>query len=630
MRIGILCALLFVACGSSDVPDGGAPWNGLPQDGGTDDDASASTMPPPGGPEPPSLGATPEPGGGVTFRVWAPYADAVGVSGDWNHFDAVGDPLTSDGSGHFSGTVAAAAVGMKYQFLVSHAGTVLARQDPRARQVVVHTGPALIVDPRAYAWSSSFTAPPVEDQVVYELHLGTFNPPTGTVAGTFATAEQKLDYLAALGINMIEVMPPVEWPSVTSWGYSADFPFAIQHSYGTPDDARHFVDAAHAHGIGVIIDIVHNHYSGRDQPLTCWDGECPSTMTRGVWFYADATKGTTPWGPRPDYSRPEVRSYIKDNAFMWLDEYRCDGLRWDSVSNIRGLNNGATDNPDGRTLLESIMAAVHAQFPRALMIAEDLQTLDFVTGQPHLGFDTQWDAAFFHPIDDTVIAATDASRSMPSIASAVSHVYNGKAFQRVVYSEDHDEVANGRSRIPEMISPGNAGSLDARKRSTLAAAIVMTSPGIPMIFMGQEFLENGHFSDTNPLDWSKTQTYAGILQLYTDLIRLRHNADGTTAGLKGEQVKVFQVNDSAKVIAYQRDNVTVIANFSKKAFTSYRIGLPSAGAWHVRFNSDDTRYSADFGGTPQGDVSADGAAQDGFGQSGVVALAPYGVLILSQ
>jgi 1,4-alpha-glucan branching enzyme len=481
---------------------------------------------------------------------------------------------------------------------------------------------------RAYPWSTTFMPPAPADQVVYELHLGTFNPPAGTVAGTFATAEQKLDYLAALGVNMIEVMPPVEWPSTTSWGYSPDFVFAIQHSYGTPDDARHFVDAAHARGIGVIIDIVHNHYSGKDQPLNCWDGECPSTMQRGVWFYADPAKATTPWGPRPDFSRPEVQQYIQDNALMFLDEYRCDGLRWDSVSNIRGLNNGATDNPDGRTMLEGIMKTIHAQFPNSLMVAEDLATIDFVTG--NLGFDTQWDAAFFHPIDDTVIAAADSSRSMPSIASAITHKYNNKALQRVVYSEDHDEVANGRSRIPEMISPGNAGSLAARKRSTLAAAMVMTSPGVPMIFMGQEFLENGHFSDTIALDWTKVTTYGPILQLYTDLIRLRRNLDGNTAGLKGEQVATFHVNDTAKVIAYQRDNVVVLANFSQKAFTGYQIGLPTAGTWHVRFNSDDQKYSADFGGTVQGDVTTVAGTRDGFAQSGTVALAPYGVLILSQ
>src|SRR2546430_2007154 len=114
MRMRISCALLLVACGSSDVPDAGPPWTGLPKDGGASDSA---TSPSPPQSEPPSLGATPNPGGGITFRVWAPNADAVGVSGDWNQFDAAGDPLTKDEpTGVFSGTVAAAAVGMKYQF----------------------------------------------------------------------------------------------------------------------------------------------------------------------------------------------------------------------------------------------------------------------------------------------------------------------------------------------------------------------------------------------------------------------------------------------------------------------------------------------------------------------------------
>src|SRR5581483_6915999 len=152
MRVRLAFALLLVACGSSDVPDA-APWTGLPQDAGSA--APDLAMPAPSSaPEPGSLGATPNPGGGVTFRAWAPNADAVGVSGDWNSFDAAGDPLLKDpSSGVFTGTIAAAAVGMKYQFVVTHAGSVMNRNDPRARQVMVHTGPAVIVDPRASPWT---------------------------------------------------------------------------------------------------------------------------------------------------------------------------------------------------------------------------------------------------------------------------------------------------------------------------------------------------------------------------------------------------------------------------------------------------------------------------------------------
>jgi 1,4-alpha-glucan branching enzyme len=201
----------------------------------------------------------------------------------------------------------------------------------------------------------------------------------------------------------------------------------------------------------------------------------------------------------------------------------------------------------------------------------------------------------------------------------------------VVYTEDHDEVANGKQRIPEMISPGDAGSLAARKRSTLGAALVFTAPGIPMIFMGQEFLMNGTFANTPPLDWSRTTTYAGILQMYRDLIALRR----TLPGLKGEHIAVHHVNDSAKVIAYRRwnqgnDDAVVVANFANHAFTSYLVGLPRAGTWHVRFQGDSRTYAADFGGAAAADITATATARDGLPATGSVVLGPWSAVILSQ
>ncbi|MCU1277585.1 MAG: glycosyl hydrolase, family 13, partial [bacterium] len=209
------------------------------------------------------------------------------------------------------------------------------------------------------------------------------------------------------------------------------------------------------------------------------------------------------------------------------------------------------------------------------------------------------------------------------------------ASERVIFTESHDEVANGRQRIPEMISPGNAGSLAARQRSTLGAAIVFTSPGIPMLFMGQEMLTNGYFADNHPLDWTRATTYAGIVNLYTDLAHLRRNVDGTTLGLTGDGVSVFHVNDGAKVLAWRRwkaggDDVVVVANFSGTAFAGYEIGLPAGGTWKVRFHSDATAYSPDFDGTTNADVVATNGARDGLPYQGSVALGRYAAVILSR
>jgi 1,4-alpha-glucan branching enzyme len=169
----------------------------------------------------------------------------------------------------------------------------------------------------------------------------------------------------------------------------------------------------------------------------------------------------------------------------------------------------------------------------------------------------------------------------------------------------------------------------------LGAAIVFTSPGIPMLFMGQEMLTDGYFADTHPLDWTRATSYAGIVKLYTDLAHLRRNADGTTVGLTGDGVSVFHVNDGAKVVAWRRwknggDDVVVIANFSGTAFANYQIGLPSAGTWKVRFHSDAQVYSPDFDGTAGADVVATQAARDGLPYNGSVALGRYAVVILSR
>jgi 1,4-alpha-glucan branching enzyme len=576
---------------------------------------------------PTGLGAIPY-AGGTHFGVWAPNADAVFVAGDFNAWSETAAPLAKNAGGTWTANIAGAQPGQEYLYVISHAGQTLRRIDPRARAVTNSVGHAIIVDPKAHTWTTTgYQTPSFDEQVIYELHIGAFNPTVPGRPGTWASAADKLDDLAALGVNMLEVLPPAEFAGDFSWGYNPAFPDAPESAYGTPDDARAFIDAAHARGMGVIIDVVHNHYGPSDLSMWCFDGECYGAG--GIYFYTDA-RGATPWGPRPDFGRPEVRDYIADSALLWLNEYRADGLRWDSTSNIK--NAGA----DGWQLLQRVNDAVDSTQPWKIMIAEDLQGDAWIskpTGQGGAGFDSQWDASFFHPIDDNLIRPNDSDRSMPAVRDAIAASYNGQATQRVVYTESHDEVANGKQRIPEMIWPGHADSWYARKRSTLGAAIVMTSPGIPMLFMGQEFVENGSFADTRPLDWSKETTFAGIRQMYADLIQLRR----TLPGLRGDNVNVFHVNDGDKVIAFHRwknggpgDDVVVIANFSGKAFPSYDIGFPRGGAWHVVFNGDWSGYAADFGDTPADDTTAWNGGKDGLGYHGTVGVGPYSVTILVQ
>lgn len=297
---------------------------------------------------------------------------------------------------------------------------------------------------------------------------------------------------------------------------------------------------------------------------------------------------------------------------MWLTEYHVDGLRFDMTLYIRSINGaGGDDISEGWSLMQWLTDELRSVPGRHIAIAEDLRTLDALTSPVELGgagYHAQWDANFVHPVREAVVNSDDAARSMGGVCAAIAFNYGGDAFRRVIYSESHDEVANGRARVPHEIAPDELKGWFAQKRSTLAAALVFTSPGIPMLFQGQEFLQGEWFRDDVPLDWDLTDAFSGIVRLYRDLISLRLNKKGVTAGLGGQYVNIYHVNDAANLIAFQRwdrhgpgDDVVVIMNFSNEALNGYRTGLPSPGAWRLRLNSDSHFYSADFGNEGSGD-----------------------------
>src|SRR5262249_21442160 len=269
---------------------------------------------------------------------------------------------------------------------------------------------------------------------------------------------------------------------------------------------------------------------------------------------------TTPWGDtRPDYGRGEVRQYFRDNAIRWLEQRYVDGLRWDAtgwIRNVYGQNNSpANDVPNGWGLMQWINGEIGSRQPWKISISEDMQDNEWLTkevGPGGAGFDSQWDAGFVHPIRTAIITGDDAQRNTYAVRDAIAHRYNNNAFERIVYTESHDEDANGHARVPEEIWPGNADSYFSQKRSTLGATLVFTTPGIPMIFQGQEFLEDRYFNDQVELDWSKTNRHSGIVNLYRDLIHLRRNWFNNTRGLRGQFLNVHHINDTDKVIAFHR------------------------------------------------------------------------------
>ncbi|MFO0828149.1 MAG: alpha-amylase family glycosyl hydrolase [Phycisphaerales bacterium] len=593
----------------------------------------------------PGIGAIPYSiagqGFGVTFRTFAPFAQAVHVAGSFNGWSPTSKPLFSEGNGYWSVDVPNIFAGVQYKYVVTKSGgQLLWKNDPRARRLTNSVGNSIVYNPTGYAWTTpSFTTPDWNQLVVYELHVGTFNVAPGDgPPSTFDECRVRLDDLKDLGINAIELMPVCEFPGDISWGYNLAYPFSVESAYGTPDDLKELVDAAHARGIAVFHDLVYSHWGPNDIDLWQFDGWSQNQLG-GIFFFNDF-RAVTPWGnTRPDFGRGEVRQYVRDNALMWLDEFRMDGHRWDATKYIRKVDQNGPDIPEGWSLLQWINDEVNASQPWKIQIAEDFDSNAWITKPTSAGgagFDSQWDG-FVHDVRAAIVTQNDADRSMWSVRDAILGNYNNDAFQRVIYTESHDEDANGHQRVPEEIWPGNAGSWFSKKRSTLGAFVTFCAPGIPMLFMGQEFLENGYFDSNDPLDWTKRTTYAGIRAMYKDMIALRRNASGLTRGLTGQNTNVFHVNDSWKMLAWHRwmnggekDDVIAIANFSVAGRSNYRIGLPRLGIWKYHFNSDWSGYDPSFGTWPANDVAAENVPWDGMPYSGVFSVGPYTGLVYSQ
>jgi 1,4-alpha-glucan branching enzyme len=581
---------------------------------------------------------------GCRFAVWAPNADEVYLMGTFNDWDKSSLPMKGSPEGIWSIEVSGAGPGDEYRYRIVTGGVEHFRIDPYARQVTSSVGNAIITAPVPEDKTAAYQPPPHNELVIYELHIGTFGKEMGQPGpGTLKGAITRLPYLHDLGINAIELMPLAEFAGGYSWGYNPSIIFAVESDYGTPDDLKAFVDEAHKLGMAVIKDVVYNHFGPSDLQLWQFDGWSENGQG-GIYFYND-WRAATPWGDtRPDYGRGEVREYIRDNALMWIQEYGMDGLRFDGsayIRNVHGHNEDpGSDLPDGWSLMQWVNEEVVKVKPNALLIAEDLKDNAFLTraqGDGGAGFRAQWCGQFVHTIRAALIEPDDANRDMEAVRAAIEKRYYLNAFERVIYTESHDEVANGKARLPEEVDPGKASSWAAKKKSTLGAALVFTGPGIPMLFQGQEFLEDDWFHDQNPIDWTKADSFGGILAIYKDLVSLRLNCDGITKGLTGQRVEVYHVNQADKIVAYQRwedggpgDSIVIVANFSTHPKEGYWIGFPAEGEWAVRFNSDSKVYEGEFGDLGSTIVHAEPGEQDGLPARGQVSIAGYSALILSQ
>jgi maltooligosyltrehalose trehalohydrolase len=433
------------------------------------------------------------PDGSVHARVWAPYAERVTVVLEDGPGAGTEAPLSPEDHGYFSGILHGAGIGTRYRFRLDDDEALLADPASRSQPEGVH-GPSAVVDPAAFAWEvDAWRVPPLREWVIYELHVGTF-----TEEGTFEAIIPRLPYLKDLGVTAIELMPIAQFPGERNWGYDGVLPYAAQHSYGGPDRLRRLVDACHREGISVLLDVVYNHF-----------GPEGSVVHRFGPYFTD--QYCTPWGDAINFDGPrsdEVRAYFIDSALMWLDEYRIDGFRLDAVHQIY--------DPHAQPFLAELAEAVHEQGAKlgrkAVLIAEsDLNDPKLVLSREigGYGLDAQWADDFCHALETQLVG--EESSYAPDFgdfgalvkAMREAFVFTGqysvmrqrrfgrsphpaRRDQFVVFLQNHDQVGNrpGGARLGHHLS---------FPRQKLAAAAVLLSPFVPLLFMGEEYAEPNPF-----------------------------------------------------------------------------------------------------------------------------------------
>ena len=575
-----------------------------------------------------TLGAAYLGGGRSSFTVWAPFTDKVEVRIVSPRESIV--ELERDERGYHQGIIEGVEPGSLYLYRL---GGGMERPDPASRfqPQGVH-GPSQIVNPD-FSWNDhSWIGLALRDYIIYELHVGTFTP-----EGTFQAIIPHLQNLKNLGITAIELMPVAQFPGSRNWGYDGTYPFAVQNSYGGPDGLKHLIDGCHQVGLAVVLDVVYNHLGPEGNYLADFGP-----------YFTDRYRG--PWGNPINFDGPysdEVRKYFIENALHWLVEFHLDGLRLDAVHGILDFS----AQPFLQQLALEVSDRTRTLNRNVYIIPEsDLNDTRLIRSQELGGFglDAQWNDDFHHSLHTLLTGEQtgyyqDFGR-LHHLAKAFSegYVYSGDysryrkrghgnssrsiaAEQLVVFAQNHDQVGNRAQseRLSELVS------FEALK---LAAAVVLLSPFIPLLFMGEEYGETAPFyyfvshSDANlveavrrgrreefvafrwqgePPDPQDEATFLRckldpelrlqgqhelLYSFYRELIRLRRESPPLKV-LDKERLEVTGLEEE-KVLWWSRwheeQQVAAIFHFGKQA-RALSLPLPE-GHWRKQMDSADSLW----------------------------------------
>lgn len=589
---------------------------------------------------------------GVRFAVWAPNARRVSVIGDFNSWDGRRHPMRlRHKAGIWELFIPQVGPGARYKYeILSASGELLpARADPLAFQSELAPATASIVaQPADYDWQDQAwmnsraerhaDAAPLS---IYEVHLGSWLHDNAAPEQIWDQLGDKLiDYVTSLGFTHIELLPIMEHPFGGSWGYQPLGLFAPTARYGSPDRFAAFVDRCHRAGLGVILDWVPAHFPNDAHGLTSFDGTA-------LYEYADPREGFHPdWNTMIyNLGRNEVRNFMIASALHWLRRFHVDGLRVDAVASMlyrdysrragEWIPNqfGGRENLESVDFLRALNSIVRREVPGAMMIAEESTAWPGVTAPAEeggLGFHYKWNMGWMH---DTLqyfeYEPIHRRYHHNDLTFGMVYAYS----ERFVLPLSHDEVVHGKGSLLAKM-PGDRWQKFANLRAYYG--FMFTHPGKKLLFMGAELAQGREWNHDASLDWDalKDPMHRGIQQLVRDLNGLYRSLPALHARDTDSSGFEWVIGDDAQnsVAAYLRrdgDRLALVAcNLTPVPRERYRIGVPKAGRWAERLNTDAGVYGGSGLGNA-GEAQTQAVAAHGQEQSLEIVLPPLSTVVFT-
>ena len=593
---------------------------------------------------------------GVLFAVWAPNARAAAVVGDFNGWNDTLHPLRPVGStGVWACHVPGAGPGSTYKFaLWAQDGSRLPlKADPYARRAEhpPQTASIVVANP-AHEWADEAwmstreaavgTSAPVS---IYEVHLGSWrrkHDDDGRFLSYLELADELVAYVADMGFTHVELLPITEFPFDGSWGYQPVGLYAPTIRFGTPDEFRALVDRFHAAGIGVLIDWVPAHFPTDAHGLGRFDGTC-------LYEHEDTRKGFhRDWNTLIfNYGRTEVANYLLGNALYWTEQFHIDGLRVDAVASMLYLDysrdegewlpneHGGNENLEAVAFLRRMNEQVYAECPGVTTMAEESTAWPGVTQMTSsggLGFGYKWNMGWMHDTLEYMQREPVYRRYHHHEMTFGLHYGFSENF---VLPLSHDEVVHGkRSLLGKM--PGDMWQKFANLRAYFA--FMWTHPGKKLLFMGGEFGQRHEWNHDTELDWGALNDpmHLGVQKLVRDLNALYrelpalHQLDASPDGFQWIEANAA---DESLYVYLRRPadedarEVVVVANFTPVVREACSIGLPRAGRWEERLNTDAEVYGGSGVGN-LGGVDATEVPWHGWPASAAIGVPPLGAVVL--